>query len=299
MRNFHILFPSKDSKIEEKFISIEECNTFWKEIEMSIVRIDCEKETQLFYNEQNKNEFIEELESLGELLQIGNFEKDEVLNLLFQDNDVKSGNYSQNVIYKKWITENEQTIDCEEFEKDLVENKIKKVDEDFYILSFNENTFSKRIKILRDAKNACPQIFCFNVYYGFLEIDTLFSEINSNRKLNKEDFRHCEDHSDFRRDKSPLIGGTQGFKNAERFLNSAIGDSRAGKNILINIDTNNQDFYIRYEDENFNNQYHAFHLVKNQDNDYLVDSEGINISKSVNKGIPRAFHLLQYRLDKQ
>ena len=130
---------------------------------------------------------------------------------------------------------------------------------------------------------------------NFNEIDLFFKIINESRILNREDYRHCENHPKYDPNKSPLIGGTEGFNNAEQLLSSAIGDSKTRRDILINIDINNQNFIIRFEDENFNNQYHTYHIVKKENGQYIADLNNITLIKSKNKGIRRAFDLIQYR----
>lgn len=146
--------------------------------------------------------------------------------------------------------------------------------------------------------------FSSNPYYdykieiidGFQKIDRIFKdEINQSRVLNRNDFRHCENHPNRIPTKSPLIGGIGGFNNAEKWLPSAIGDAKTKKTIVINIDLQNGNFIIRFEDENFNNQYHAYHIVKGKDGNYTEDNEKLKILENSSKGIPRALKLIKYR----
>ncbi len=149
------------------------------------------------------------------------------------------------------------------------------------------------IRILH-AENFEPDIY-FQIADGFRRVDNIFTERNGNRILNQNDFRHCENHPGYLHHKSPLIGGTAGFANVSELLPSAIGDNKANRGILLNIDTNNSDFIVRYEDENFNNQYHAFHLVKNVNNDYIVDAAKIQLLQSSRKNLKRPLMLVRYR----
>lgn len=132
---------------------------------------------------------------------------------------------------------------------------------------------------------------------AFSRVDSLFTQKNQSRVLNRNDFRHCENHPKRIPSKSPLIGGTNGFDNAQEWLPSAIGDSKTQRRILINIDASNQNFIVRFEDENFNNQYHAYHIVKRENGQYIADKEELNLIKSSRKGIPRAFKLIEYRTE--
>jgi hypothetical protein len=131
---------------------------------------------------------------------------------------------------------------------------------------------------------------------SFFEIDNIFYSKNQNRKLNRLDFRHCENHPDYNpAKKSPLIGGIGGFENAEKLLPSAVGDAKTKRTILINQDRINNSFFLRYENENFENQYHAFHIVKRENTRYIEDKEMLLKIKSNRKGIPRAFKIIEYR----
>lgn len=295
MKNFHLVFPIKNDSIESVLTTESECETFWKEIEMTLTRIDCEANTQIFCTQENKNEFIDEIEGLGSLLQIGHYEKEDIFNLWMSEYNIKNKNFKDDVIYKQWITENEQTTDAPSHLKEITENNFINPSQKFEIIHFSNNLDINVLRTIRDDKKDCPRFFCFNVHKGFKETDEYFTKINSFRELNKNDFRHCENHTDYMGNKDPLIGGTNGFDNAENFLSSAIGDAKTGKKILVNIDINNQSFFIRFEDENFNNQYHAFHLVKKENGSHIEDLSGVQITRSKNKGIPRAFDLLEYR----
>lgn len=130
---------------------------------------------------------------------------------------------------------------------------------------------------------------------SFSKVDNFFTERNSDRKLNRTDFRHCENHPNYIKNKSPLIGGTNGFDNAEKYLPSAIGDIKTGRNILLNIDIDNQEHIIRYEDENFDNQFHAYHIVKNENGQYLQDELGMENLRNSRKNTRRSLILLEYR----
>jgi hypothetical protein len=137
--------------------------------------------------------------------------------------------------------------------------------------------------------------FHIQILDGFLSVDKIFTENNSDRILNINDFRHCENHRDYLNIKSPLIGGTGGFQNANSLLPSAIGDIKSGRSILLNIDNKNRGFLIRYEDENFNNQYHAFHIVKKYKRDYVADSDKIKLLLYSRKNFKRPLMLIKYR----
>jgi len=134
-----------------------------------------------------------------------------------------------------------------------------------------------------------PLLDCFQI------IDTMFVELNNARVLNRTDFRHCEGHPLRIPDKSPLIGSINGFDNAASHLSCAIGDAKSGRKILVNVDETNQPFILRYEDENFNNQFHAYHIVRNVGGQYEIDVDEITLLNGSRKGIPRAMKLIHFR----
>lgn len=150
------------------------------------------------------------------------------------------------------------------------------------------------IRILRGS-NFEPDIQ-IKLIGGFTQVDRFFAKKNEDRVLNRIDFRHCENHPDRLHYKSPLIGGTNGFDNANNFLPSAIGDVKTSKNILLNIDVMNNNFILRYEDENFNNQYHSYHIVKRIDDHYVVDDVQLQQLRFSKKNLRRSLKLIEYRL---
>lgn len=238
MPTFFILFPTKTDKIENLVSDKNAGVEFVKEILMSFDRIDCEKETEIFIDKKNKEDFINDYKTLENLL------------------DIRIGAYDLEGVLLSYITQNSIKL-------------ITKTDQNFdYTISLN----------------------CFD------KIDKIFNKVNSQRRINRNDFRHCENHPNYNPSKkSPLIGGIGGFDNAQNLLPSAIGDAKSKRKLLINRDQLNQNFIIRFEDENFDNQFHAYHIVKGENGKYREDKEGIDLLKSSNRGIPRAYKLINYR----
>lgn len=238
MLSFFVHFPTKTDNIENLISDKKSGEKFVKEILMSLDRINCEKETEIFIDKANKDNFINDYKTLEKLL------------------NIRIGLYDLEVTLQNFITQNSIKL-------------ISKID----------------------------QIFDFTINLNcFDRIDCIFSELNSQRRINRNDFRHCENHPNYNSSKkSPLIGGLGGFDNAQNLLPSAIGDAKSKRKVLINIDQLNQNFILRFEDENFDNQYHAFHIVKKVNKEFQEDKEEINILRSSNRGIPRAYKLLKFR----
>jgi hypothetical protein len=236
MTTFLLHFPTKEDRLENSINTIVDGNKFIKRLFMSIDRIDCENNTEIFIDKNNKDNFIDDYKTLESLLntRIGSYSIEETILIYLSNNSIKT---------------------------------INQVGNDF------DYTFS---------------------VVNFGDINNLFSSINNIRLINRSDFRHCENHPNKDINKSPLLGGTNGFDNAENLLYSAIGDKRTNKRYLINIDKSSNDFFIRFEDENWNNQYHAYHIVVNKNGHYIEDNEEI---EKIKTNLKRAFKLVKFRND--
>jgi hypothetical protein len=204
---------------------------------MCLDRIDCEKDSKIYVDLNNKKKFIDDYLSLQDILEvkIGAYDLEETINQFLSNNSVRN--------------------------------------------------LDPKIEIEKK----------FNIIEGFNTIDSFFKEKNKSRILNRTDFRHCVNHPKFIKGKSHLIDGLGGFDNAEVFLSSAIGDAKTKRAILINVDKHNNDFILRYEDENFNNRYHAYHIVESVGGKYIVDTQKLQLINNSRKGIPRAYKLIMYR----
>lgn len=237
MIKFELIFPTSQHNIESIVTCTKSGEDFVRNLLMILDRINCEKDTEVYIDLDNKNKFLDDYKTLEHLLEIriGWHNLEDVVNNFIYSNSIK--------IKKKEIEIDNSYL--------LIEN--------------------------------------------FQIIDQIFKDKNSSRILNRNDFRHCENHHQYLRGKSPLIDGINGFNNATLYLSSAIGDDKTNRDIVINIDNINQDFIIRYENENFNNQFHAYHMVYNSGGKYSADERKIVLLRSRNKGIPRAFKLIEYR----
>lgn len=237
MIKFELILPTSEHNIESIITCTKSGEDFVKNLLMILDRINCEKDTEVYIDLNNKKKFLDDYKTLEHLLEIriGSHTLEDVLNNFIYSNSIK--------------------IKKNDIETDRV-----------YLLIGN-----------------------------FLIIDQIFKDKNSSRILNRNDFRHCENHRQYIKGKSPLIGGINGFDNAFFYLSGAIGDAKTSREIVINIDKTNKDFIIRYENENFNNQFHGYHMVNNSGGEYSADTKKIVLLKSRNKGIPRAFKLIEYR----
>lgn len=238
MNKFLLVFPTRGDNIENVITNKQQGNDFVKKVVMILERVDCEEGIEVYFELANKRLFLDDYQSLEELMcqRIGLYNLETILNTLVFDSSIK--------ILKQGAV--------------LPENRINLID-------------------------------------SFLEIDAIFTLINSTRTLNQNDFRHCEGHPNHISTKSPLIAGVGGFSNANRLLPSAIGDKRSNRGVLLNLDGANSGHIIRYEDENFNNQYHAFHIVKKIEGKYVPDELKIELLRNSKKNMKRALRIVEYR----
>ena len=155
---------------------------------------------------------------------------------------------------------------------------------------------SNPTQIKRLTEGLSLQIVIIEVASTFHELEKWFNRERACRKYNYNDFRHIEGHPNYfyyfrngqKIGKSPLLGGLGGQKRAEEILQTAIGDSKE-HSYLINWDFENER-YMRFEDENFKNQYHGYHLVKPKTHERDTEEEN-RISK-------RVIDILNYRSKK-
>lgn len=236
MLNFLLEFPNKE--LINQYQDKSSAQAFIKRLLMTLDRINCEKDTNIFIDRQKKIDFINDSNKIDSL------------------NQIRIGYNNIN---------------------------------DFLLQYFNENS----IKFISNNGSSFDYKVGIN---EFEKIDAIFNKINIIRSINRNDFRHIEGHPKRLSNKSPFIGGLKNFDNAENLLRSAIGDAKTNKKYLLNIDLKNQNFIIRFEDENFMNQYHCFHIASTISKQiYIADNIGLQKIMNVRQGMPRALKLVYFR----
>jgi len=272
MITFHIYleFPKE---AENHITSIEDGKKLMKELQAIIDRVDCEKGSILYYDSLNKDTFFDEVTTLEDIDLIGNFgcySFEQAVNLLLNESDVIDWrkkplhDIEEKVSsYRKW---NNLTINIEnDFSESLKEIAERKTsNNEFEKIIFVDPTKQKKplefITIIINQRNTFPQKSDIEYAPNFILLDEWLTKNRAERKFNMDDYRHIENNPKYIKGKSPLIGGIGGRINAKKLLFDALGDKRL-KKYLINFDPTNN-LYIRYEDENANNQYHGYHLVE-------------------------------------
>lgn len=275
MSNIHsyILFPES---FYESF-DANSINLFERNIEdflMTINLADCEINSKLYYSKTNKEVFFESLRVIEEIsdIKIGSYDLETVIDILFNENTVLAINEDRNSVcritsynsIKHGLFEEIPILFFDLIKKNLI---LSEMDKQIVLNLFNSYISQNPILFIVDCTSSNGIVKTIEVPYvtKFVELDKWLIENRLKRNFNLDDNRHIENHPQNKivsHNKSPLIGGLRGKQNAEDLLKNAIGDKKSMSNKLdlMNFDSSNE-AYIWYEDENANNQYHAYHLV--------------------------------------
>jgi hypothetical protein len=300
MNHFHVylVFPiSPDDQINSQ----EEGRTLLRKIQMIIDRSDTENGTLLYYDSQNLTAFFSALQPLEEddlLGSFGCYTAEETISILLQQSSVIEWTEDpihevneESIYYKKWDNLSRNQIDSIlPVHKEISERILRISDHDLEKCLLLEvcPTDEELISIIRGSFDSLPNFTHINIVSDFLSLENWFEQNRIPRVFNLTDNRHIESHPNYISPKSPLLKGQAGRANAQNLLQSALGDKRE-KKYLVNIDQNNYNVYIRYEDENAMNQFHGYHLVKPITHDRDLEAE---------KKIPNRIKLLlEYRLE--
>lgn len=297
----YIHFPEN---IDEHLDTVEKGEKLLKDFQISIDLADCDKDTILYYSPSNTSAFFSNLGAYEELNKqnIGLYSFETTIGLVFKDNQVVPID-EENILDCKIATYNSIPENLDQkppitFYDLAKRHKTLSINDKQIILNLFDgySSYENPIVVLITCKGNTETIkvpFVTN----FRELDEWLQKNRLKRNFNKTDKRHIEYSGDHRKEKSgeyksPLLGGLGGRENAESFLKAAIGDkySASNKKDLINYDTNKQEYiWYEYENDNPQNQYHAYHLVKafSHERDTATIS---NISQRVIK-------ILEYRAD--
>ncbi|NLR79669.1 hypothetical protein [Chitinophaga eiseniae] len=272
MRRFHIYikFPID---LERHIASPQEGREFTLMLQIILDRADCEHGVKLYFEESNKQDFLNCLETILDLVcYTGAYEMKEAIQYLLFEANAK--NWEDGPLHEqneeKWPYYKEFNPHSRNFEespapvlKEITEKTVAIIDpvsERCLFLDILGSTSRNPIPVIRVSKDIKTDLINISVVTNFKELEIYFETQRIKRIYNHNDNRHIEGHARYIPGKSPLIGGNIGKINAESLLQSAIGDQHKHR-YLINFDPANS-AYIRYEDEGFQCQYHGYHLVQ-------------------------------------
>lgn len=276
MSDFSIYFHFPAEDIFDSVDTEDKFRKFIEELTFLIDRADCEKSSNLFFSESNKDKFIEALRLSEEEYGIGNFSVDLIINeLLFNANNWEQKpkfESNENIcLYRVWDLDGKQTI--EEFPdvlKEITECIEHSTNKCLLINVANTYFFNRDyIPVLKDCRDSktdnFPKLFHIKLVYQFSDLEKWFEENRTARNYNFRDNRHVKSHRDYRNGKSPIIDGEAGKERLSELLKTAITDQRSKEKIskdLINFDIKNNCYvWFEFENENPQNQYHGYHLV--------------------------------------
>lgn len=295
----YIHFPENlDENLDGR--NAENAKNLYKDFQMTIDLADCENGSLIYYCKSNKDKFFDNIHAFEELnhLNIGSYDLETFINSIFNENSVFAVGEEFNSNCKIMTYNSEHGGIDEEipfiFFNIIHRNKgLMEVDKQIVLNLFNSYFSQNPILFIVDCTNSNDLVSTIEIPYvtNFHELDTWLIENRLKRNFNCDDNRHIENHPQSKiasHNKSPLIGGLGGKKNAENLLENAIGDKKSISNKLdlMNFDYS-KNAYIWYEFENVNNQYHAYHLVK------AFTHEKDNVA--VNRISNRVLKLLEYR----
>lgn len=270
--SIYIHFPKN---IDTLFDKQEKAFSYLKDFQILIDLADCEKDTELFYCKLDKDNFIDDIQLLEELLgNIGVYDFETVINYLFWENGIKEiteDNKKDDNIYSVYSnTELGKNIPYI-FKEAAKKASIHQSYPTLIINAFNLYSTLNPIHIIVEAKNSQnPKISLIKIplVTNFIELDKWLQENRAIRNFNNDDTRHIEHSGNHRKDKntkeykSPLLGGFGGRTNAKELLKTAIGDKRINKDLMNYDKVHGAYIWYEYENDNPQNQYHAYHLVK-------------------------------------
>lgn len=267
--NVYLLFRKDNEKVIDNELEGEK---IIQNIKIILNRISCEKDTSVYYDSKNKDNFVDNLKLLQDM--VGNFgtlDFEGTLNTLLRELEADNidNNSNNNDIFKIW------NIDNQSIENDfpdilkIMANKIISNQQKAVLINI-DNSFSFNrnfIPILKDNRNddsipKLPQLVHLFFVNDFENLEKWFEENRQKRNYNFTDNRHVVGINGYIQGKAPIIGGQEGKKNLAILLETALGDIKGNFKDLINWDEENKCYvWFEFENENPQNQYHGYHLV--------------------------------------
>jgi hypothetical protein len=245
----------------------EQINNFVREINIIVKRIWFEKGTRLLYENNNLEDLMLCLETKGEEEHIGTIDFETLILSTLYTADAQFVRDNKNeCIYKLWDFYSQKiTNDFPNILKYYVSKLISNSGNKCLFLNFR-NAFDYNrsiIPIFKDCSNdnTLPKFVHIVQTNKFTETDQWLIDNGLTRNYNHSDTRHIENHPNYRRGKSPIIGGEGGKTNLENLLPSALCDNFK-KDLIAYDEATSRYVWYEYENDNPQNQYHGYHLVK-------------------------------------
>lgn len=287
--NIYLHFPRGiDNIFREREIAIKHT----KDLQMMIDLADCEKNSKLFYCKSEKDNFIEDLIVVDEILNnIGGYDFETAINILINDSDVKNILHKEETNCSYSIFEpsiNDLDRDIPDLFKEIAKRRLDNSRNNFLVINaFRLHFTSNSILIIKNQAMQSQDIVEIPSVTRFVDLDTWLQGHRCERHFNNTDERHIETSPRYIKGKSPLLRGIAGRSSAENLLKAAIGDKRETEDLMNFDEVNDNYIWYEFENENPQNQYHAYHLVKPNSHERDI--------KAIEKIPQRVKKLLEYR----
>lgn len=271
----YVHFPEKD--VDSLVDSEQKTQELMDYINNLIDRADCEKGATLYYQENNKQAFVDELNTYGTFEEfgfLGFLDIEDALDLLLQNakdwEEKPKHDTSDNCVYQLWYFDGRVLYGgCPDVLKEITEHYLRSKGDEKHLFVNIKGAFELEQKILPVFKDCrendeLPVFVHITQVSNFKNLETWFEQNRRPRTYNMGDNRHIEGHGSYVPEKSPVMGGFGYKQNLADLLKTAVGDQHAKKDFedLMNYDPLHKRYvWFEYEEESPQNQYHGYHLA--------------------------------------
>jgi hypothetical protein len=279
--NFFIIFPKETKETSVADIVTDEVayDVYLNELKDCLNRADCEKGVKLFYDATERTTFIKDL-ILGSELGDYYLSSDPfiVINDLLRNAvgfTKKERKQRENYFYALWDFESRSLVsNIPSSVEDASEYHINSAQSKQLILNLGSEFFpmKKDVFIFRDVSSydnqEMPTFIKLEQVCNFKNLEEWLMQNRTPRQLNTIDQRHNEQSPSYDsiREKSPLLYDLVRDDTAKvhvgELLNKAISDQYESKDLMNYDTTKGRYIWFEYENDNLQNQYHAYHLAK-------------------------------------
>jgi hypothetical protein len=272
--NLFILFP-KDV-LSEVITDEDSYQGYLNQISDLINRADCEKGAILFYDNSEYQAFANALDELAYAGEFYLIKPRRILNALLKqaidwtENEPKQFN---NCFYALWDSNSFSVVQeippsvKEAFEYQCSQDESKQL-----VLNLDTGFFphKKALFIFKDRSNhdnqELPIFIKLNQVCNSKSLDEWLMNNRTPRQLNVTDQRHNEHSTLYIKGKSPILydlgRDNTAIAHIQDLLNKAITDQYESKDLMNYDPTKEKYIWFEYENDNPQNQYHAYHLAK-------------------------------------
>jgi hypothetical protein len=276
--NFFIIFPKETANTSVADIVTDEVDyeAYLNELKDFLNRADCEKGVTLFYDNLERSAFIHALDmvkDLGDYYLLDPFIIVEDLLRNAVGFTKKERKQRENYFYALWDFESRSLVpNIPSSAKEAFEYEISSANSKQLLLNLGAEFYppKKDVFIFRDVSSydnqEMPKFVKLEQVCSFKDLEEWLLLNRTPRQLNATEPRHNEHSPHYIKGKSPILydlsRDDRAKANVEELLNKAVTDQHESKD-LINYDVIKERYiWFEYENDNPQNQYHAYHLAK-------------------------------------